>query len=96
MQPNWMPRDLPKENPKNDDSRKGAKDAKFGESSKNSLFAGLASWRENPCFSRSVEHFIGKGLGLIRYMMLVRPRASVKKAPKTATYSYTAGEKDFC
>jgi len=57
-----LPGDLHKENPKIDDSRKGAKDAKFGESSKNSFFAGLASWRENPCFIRSVEHFIGKGL----------------------------------
>ncbi len=32
-----------------DDSRKGAKDAKFGESSKIFLFAGLASWRDKLC-----------------------------------------------
>jgi len=30
-----------------DYSRKGAKDAKFGESGKIFFFAGLASWREN-------------------------------------------------
>jgi len=30
----------------NDVSRKGAKDAKFGENSKIFLFADLASWRE--------------------------------------------------
>jgi len=32
-----------------DTSRKDAKGAKFGENSKKSLFAGLASWRENLC-----------------------------------------------
>jgi hypothetical protein len=33
----------------NDDSRKGAKDAKFGEIEKSFLFAGLAYWREKLC-----------------------------------------------
>jgi len=32
-----------------DNSRKGAKDAKFGKSSNIFFFAGLASWRENLC-----------------------------------------------
>jgi len=35
-------------------------------------------------------------LFLPTYIMPVRPRASVKKAPKTATYSYPGGEKGFC
>ena len=51
-------------NPEKDSSRKGAKQAKFGENNKILVFAPLASWRENLCWSRSVQHFMRKNLKL--------------------------------
>ena len=50
----------------NDDSRKGAKDAKFRESSKFICFAPLASWRENLCWRLFLETLIGRAEPLLR------------------------------
>jgi len=43
------PTNFPLGNRINDYSRKGAKDAKFGENRKMFFFASLASWHENLC-----------------------------------------------